>query len=293
MKIAILASGGLGLSCIQFLHLSQSIEFIATDNYSFPIIEYATKNQIPLFKGNPRNGKLYNFAFSYKIDVLFSINYLFIIEKDIINLAKLPINFHGSLLPKYRGRTPHVWSIINNEKTTGITAHIINEGCDTGDILLQEVVEIEMNNTGNDVLQKYVVLYPEMLKKILEKIYQNKLVKTPQNHQDATYFDKRTPEDGEIDWNWQKERIYNWVRAQAFPYPGAFTFHNGEKIIIDKIKYSNFGFNNMDKNGLILKVNNDSIVVKTQNGAIELESIRNFNSIEQLNVGIILGNKTI
>ena len=93
------------------------------------------------------------------------------------------------------------------------------------------------------------------------------------------FYGKRTPDDGLIYWNWQKERINNWVRALSFPYPGAFTFYKDEKIIIDKISYSTVGFNNSIPNGTILLVE-PKPVIKTSNGAIVLEIIRNNNKIE-------------
>ena len=96
-------------------------------------------------------------------------------------------------------------------------------------------------------------------------------------------FGKRTPEDGRINWNWQKERIRNWVRAQSYPYPGAFSFFNNNKIIIDEIKFSSHGFNFKDENGLILKVN-PSIIIKTVNGALEVKKMRN-------NIELSVGDK--
>ncbi len=279
MKIAVLGSGGLGLKCIEELHKDYTIDFIATDGSSAGIIEYAIKNNIPYFKGNPRKGKLFEFAKSYTLDILFSINYLYLIEEDIISIAAYPINFHGSLLPKYRGRTPHVWAIINNEKITGITAHLINKGCDTGDIILQKTIEIGNDDTGNDVLQKYVATYPTMLQEIIHQ-FKSKIIKpVSQLHEIATYFNKRTPEDGEINWDWQKERIYNWVRAQAYPYPGAFTFYGQIKVVIDKIEFSELGYTSEVPNGTIRKEEDDAIYVKTPNGMIQLISIRNKEDI--------------
>lgn len=292
MKIAVLASGNLGLKCIQELTKEYVLQFIATDSSSIGIIDYAQQNSIPCFKGNPRNGKLYAFANGFKTDILFSINYLFIIEKDIISLAAYPLNFHGSLLPKYRGRTPHIWAIINNEKTTGVTAHLIDEGCDTGDIILQETIEINGDETGNDILQKYVALYPEMIRKIISQIQTKSLQIISQQNELATYYGKRTPDDGEIDWEWQKERIKNWVRAQAYPYPGAFTYINDNKIIIDKIEFSDLGYTNNIANGTVLKVQNKFITVKTPNGAIVISGIRNLNIGNIPSVGSKLGNKS-
>lgn len=274
MKISLLISGGLGLTILKFIHQFKVISYIATDSKSDEIIEYAKKNNIPCFTGNPRNGKLVNFIKSFDNNqVILSINYLFIIEKDVIDSFKYPINFHGSLLPKYRGRTPHVWAIINNETETGVTAHFIDEGCDTGDIVLQKYISIDSEDTGDSILKKFTDVYPEMVKQVITSIEENKLEPTPQNHSLATYFEKRTPDDGEINWEWQKERIKNWIRAQAHPYPGAFTFLGKNKLTIDKIKYSDFGFNSSVKNGTILAVE-PTIIVKTPNGAIELISFR-------------------
>ena len=88
----------------------------------------------------------------------------------------------------------------------------------------------------------------------------------------ATYFGKRTPEDGEINWNWQKERIMNWVRAQAYPYPGAFTWLYDQKVIIDRVDEDNFGFQQIMQNGMILTDN--PIRVKTPNGVLRIIELR-------------------
>ena len=190
------------------------------------------------------------------------------------------INLHGSLLPKYRGRTPHVWSIINGEKETGITAHLMEKGCDTGDIILQKRIPITSQITGAKILHEFERIYPEMVLDILKKINQNGIIRIKQDEEKATWFGKRTPEDGRINWDWQKERIHNWVRAQAFPYPGAFTKLDDKKVIIDKVEFSDYGFDQRMENGLVLRTN-PYIMVKTPNGVIELTTVRN---IEELNV---------
>ncbi|MGF1637085.1 MAG: methionyl-tRNA formyltransferase [Cyclobacteriaceae bacterium] len=285
MKIGLLASGNLGFEMVQKLSQQHTLQFIATDKHSTNIIALANKLEIRLFVGNPRKGKLADFLKADILDLLFSINYLFLIERDIIEKAKYPINFHGSLLPKYRGRTPHVWAIINNEKETGVTAHIIDDGCDTGAVILQEKILIEPNDSGFSLLQKYSVIYQKMLHQVIELVKTNSLKPIPQIHQLASYFDKRTPDDGLINWDWQRERIRNWVRAQTNPYPGAFTHVRGHKIIIDWVEFDSFGFNCKDPNGLVLSLN--PLRVKTQNGVIRIEKIRSGG--EHIENSIILG----
>jgi methionyl-tRNA formyltransferase len=286
MTIGLLISGNLGHKALCLLNeSSEKVSFVMTDKGSESIIVNCNKFQIPVFVGNPRNNKASSFISNKKCDILLSINYLFLIEKDIIQLPKkYAINIHGSLLPKYRGRTPHVWSIINNEKIAGVTAHLITEACDAGDIIYQKKIHIRKTYTGNDIILKYGEIYPLIIFKILEFVRKNEIKFQKQNEKLASYFPKRIPEDGIINWDWQKERIYNWVRALSFPYPGAFTFYKGEKIIINKIKYSNLGFSNEIPNGTIVKYSNKTLFVKVQNGVIQvLEYFSNANNIFQIN----------
>lgn len=274
MKIGLLVSGNLGFVVLEHLKELYQIEFILTDKKSNTIIDFCLSNKIDYFAGNPRNGNAYPFVCNKSVDLIISVNYLFIVEKDIIRLPKiLAFNIHGSLLPKYRGRTPHVWSIINNEKFTGITAHKIDEGCDTGDIIEQIKIEITNQDTGATILNKYAQQYVPLIETVILKIKTNSIAYLKQNNDKATYFGVRTPEDGKINWDWQMERIYNWVRAQANPYPGAFSFYKDEKIIIDEIIFTDYGFNSDMDNGLILSVN--PLLVKTSNGVVELTVVRN------------------
>jgi len=258
------------------LHTTKNctIIFVMTDNKSEQIISFCRANGINLYVGNPRNEQAQSFVADFDIDVLLSVNYLYIIKKKLISLPKIiAFNIHGSLLPKYRGRTPHVWAIINNENEVGVTAHLIDEGCDTGDVIKQVVVPVEKQDTGADILSKYQAVYLSLIDDVLRLIRRGELAVVPQNHLNATYFGKRTPEDGKISWNWQKERIKNWVRAQSFPYPGAFTFFDGQRVIIDEVLFSDKGYSYDMPNGLI--ISKVPLLVKTPNGVLEITKIRN------------------
>lgn len=276
MKIGVLASGDLGHHVLKNLSEGVNLEFIATNQKSKEIIDLAAEQNVPVFIGNPREGRLLEFLENKSCDIILSINYLYLIERDIVCFPKrYAINFHGSLLPKYRGRTPHVWAIINGEKKCGITAHLIDEGCDTGPIIIQQEVEIMEDDTGQNILEKYKHLYPALVKEVLNKVERNNIELTIQDETKATFFDKRTPSDGMIDWSWQTIRINNWVRAQSHPYPGAFTFYEGEKIIVDKIDVTTIEFEPLLKNGTIIKVVDNIPYVKTPNGVVKLSIIRN------------------
>lgn len=274
MNYCICVSGALGLTVLLQLVASPiTIKCVLTDRHSDGIIDCCKEQELPVFAGNPRNGKAVGWLDEQKIkfENLLSINYLFILEPDILDkVSGFAVNFHGSLLPKYRGRTPHVWAIINGEKEAGVTAHLMNTYCDDGDIVRQVVVPIEEEDTGAIILEKYKALYPGLVLQVVEDIEKGNVECRKQDVSKATYFGKRTPDDGQINWNWQKERIRNWVRAQANPYPGAFTFLNEQKIIINKIEYSDLGFQDTMENGLVVAVIDGKPFVKTQNGVVKL-----------------------
>ena len=279
LTLGVLCSGGLGFDTLVKIKNNYEIKFILTDKKSLDIIQFSKEKNIPLFSGNPRNGLAYEFIKNIKVDVIVSINYLFLIEQDIYNHSnKITFNIHGSLLPKYRGRTPHVWAIINGEKKTGVTAHLIDSGCDTGDVIDQIEISIGENDTGGIILGKYSKEYFPLIKNVLDKIKLNQLKLTKQLEEDASCFGKRIPTDGEINWSWNTEVIRNWVRAQAHPYPGAFTFYNCHNIIIDKVSRINYENNSNIQNGEIVKINPD-IIVKTGKGFIKLDIIRTENCI--------------
>ncbi len=290
MRIGILTSGSLGYKVIpDLIKQIDTPSFVATDSNSENIINFAKQYDVRTFTGNPRGGKLVGFLKKNQIeaDFILSVNYLFLLDEELIGYLPMAINVHGSLLPKYRGRTPHVWSIINGETQTGVTAHIIDADCDTGDIVKQFVVPIENDDTGASILNKYEKIYPELLLSVIEEVQSGQLQGIEQDNSRATYFGKRTPDDGLIDWSWHKERIRNWVRAQSYPYPGAFSLLNGEKVIIDEVQYSDVGFRDTIENGAILEAKENPII-KCPNGAVELTQVRNHDILKDFKSKMVL-----
>lgn len=147
----------------------------------------------------------------------------------------------------------------------------MNGVCDDGDIVSQKVLPISDDETGAQVLERFNALYPSFVFEVIASIENGCIQRKKQDVSKATYFSKRTPEDGLINWEWQKERIKNWVRAQAYPYPGAFTFYCKNKIVINKVSYTDHGFMDTVANGTILSMIDGKPVVKTPNGALLIE----------------------
>ena len=154
------------------------------------------------------------------------------------------------------------------------SAHFIDEGYDTGDIIFQKKIPILEDDTGFSILEKYIETYPLLVREIINLFNTKNIKSIKQDETLSTIYGKRTPNDGHINWDWQKERIRNWVRAQTVPYPGAFTYLDDKKIIIDKVSFCEIGFNNELPNGTIIQVK-PFLVVKTSNGAVKIDLIRN------------------
>ncbi|MCE7995973.1 MAG: hypothetical protein HEP71_28595 [Roseivirga sp.] len=291
MKVGLLVSGKLGHICLSHIKDEIDLVFVFTDRNSHQIINTCKEKGIPHFIGNPRKGRAAKFLQTRPAELVLSVNYLFIVEQDILYHASgYAINIHGSLLPKYRGRTPHVWAIINGETKTGITAHVMTEGCDEGDVILQKEIPVSNDATGGDVLREFEAEYPDLLKEVIKKVAEGDVKLHPQNHHEATFFGKRTPEDGLIDWNWSRNQIRNWIRAQAAPYPGAFTYLKNSKITIHKAELDGSAIGATVKDGTVLSVDVHGLTVKTRDGALRLFNIEGLEPTG-FTVGDVLGEK--
>lgn len=236
--------GVLGKNCLSsILERGYNVKYVLThkENKENSVDTFSKNNNLKFDYSDLRKNTpidLEKYLNNNEIDYLISVNYRYIFSDNVLSKVKYPINIHASLLPKYRGRTPHIWAIINGEKECGITVHLMDKEVDSGDIILQEKIEILDSYTGNDLLEILQNKYPDMLVRALENI-NNKKKFIKQKEEDATYFGKRIEEMGYISFYNCYKIIYNFVRAQAYPYPGAYYYlSDGRKIIIDKIKVS-------------------------------------------------------
>lgn len=139
------------------------------------------------------------------------------------------LNIHGSLLPKYRGRAPVNWAILNGEAETGATLHYMVERADAGDIVDQLAVPILRDDEAREVLAKVTVAAEAILARSLPGLLAGTAPRRPQPLVAGQYFGRRSAADGRIDWQMPAERIHNLIRAVAPPFPGAFCDIGGER----------------------------------------------------------------
>jgi methionyl-tRNA formyltransferase len=192
--------------------------------------------QIPVMKRrNVNDPEAIDWIRNKAPDVLLVVGWTQLLKPQLLAIPKIAaLGFHASLLPKYRGRAPVNWAIINGESETGNTMIVLEPGADEGDIVSQRRIPITFEDDCATIYQKVSDSECEMLDEVLPLIQQGRMPRLKQEPSQATVMPKRRPEDGLIDWTWTSRRIYDWVRALTQPYPGAFTYLSGRKITIWK-----------------------------------------------------------
>jgi len=157
-------------------------------------------------------------------DLIFSFYYRSMLPMSVLKRARLgAFNMHGSLLPKFRGRAPLNWAILKGETETGATLHEMVEKPDAGRIVDQQAVPIGPDETAVEVFNKMTEAAEQVLKRNIQNLTKGTAVLKPQNLSAGSYYGRRRPEDGRIDWSKSALEIHNLVRAVAPPFPGAFS----------------------------------------------------------------------
>ncbi|WP_407362928.1 bifunctional UDP-4-amino-4-deoxy-L-arabinose formyltransferase/UDP-glucuronic acid oxidase ArnA [Pseudomonas luteola] len=166
-------------------------------------------------------------------EFIFSFYYRHLLSEDILAMArKGAYNLHGSLLPRYRGRAPANWVLVNGETETGVTLHRMERRPDTGPIVSQSRVAIAQDDTAHTLHAKLREASRQLLVEILPRLAHGDVQEVTQDDSKASYFGRRTPADGELDWTRPASELYNLVRAVTQPYPGAFSFVGDRKLIV-------------------------------------------------------------
>ena len=223
MKAVVFAYHDMGCTGIQaLLDAGYDIAAIFThpdnpgENHFFgSVARLAAEQGIPVWAPEDVNHPLWTERIrEMKPDVLFSFYYRNLLGDEILNLApKGAFNLHGSLLPKYRGRAPLNWVLVNGESETGVTLHRMVNRADAGDIVAQQAVAIGADDAALTLHRKLCAAATELLSRALPAILAGTTDERPQDHSQATYVGRRTPEDGRLDWEQPAQTLHNLVRA--------------------------------------------------------------------------------
>jgi len=201
--------------------------------WSDSVEDLARSNGIPVHLAKRPDADLIAAVENAAPDIIVANNWRTWLPRELYDWPKHgTLNLHDSMLPKFTGFSPVIWAVISGESEVGLTAHRMDEGLDTGDVLLQRAHPIGPHDTGTDLVKATIDLIPEVLVESLDLIEAGTATWTPQNLADRTFFHKRAEIDSLINWNWPAEDIERFVRALSDPYPNAYTFYRGQRLRI-------------------------------------------------------------
>ncbi len=250
--------------------------------------DFSTVNNVPIdvLKG-PKGLK--NIITKIKPELVLVVGWYWIIPNSILQMVRCGfVGIHGSLLPRYRGFAPFVWALINGEDRTGVSLFYLSNGIDTGDIVAQKEFIIHKTDTINDVLTIAEKKTIELISENFIDLIEEKNKRIPQSTNNISYCSIRKPEDGLIDFYDSNVNVYNFIRAQSDPYPGAYSYINNQKYFILEAKIVEDQYYGVP--GVIASKGENSITVCCKKGAINVTKIcREFsktNIVGELKFGI-------
>jgi len=228
----------------------------------------------------------------YPADVFVVAAFGQILSKEILEMPPLGcVNIHASLLPKYRGAAPIQWAILDGEKETGVTIMQMNEGLDTGDILLQDTVEITDTETGESLFDKLAECGAKLIVEALPKLAAKELIPVKQNEEESSYAKILHKSIGKLDFSQPAVVLERKVRGLN-SWPSAFTFFNGKTLKIWEAFVEDEKESVKDcLPGTVCEVRKDAICVKTGEGILRITSVQLEGKKRMETAAFLLGNK--
>ncbi|WP_433624715.1 methionyl-tRNA formyltransferase [Nocardia sp. CA-120079] len=199
--------------------------------WSDSVEDLACEHNIPLHLTERADAETIDLVKRAEPDVIVVNSWYTWMPAELYNLPPHgTLNLHDSLLPEFTGFSPVLWALISGASETGLTVHRMDEGLDTGDILVQRSLPIGPTDTGTELVLRGMELIPGALQEALHALESGTAQWKPQRKSERTYFHKRSERDSRIDWNWSAVDLERFVRALSEPYPRAFTYYRDERI---------------------------------------------------------------
>lgn len=238
-----------------------------------PVKELALKYDLPVYQPiKARDEEFVKILKDLNPDLIVVVAFGQILPKSILDIPKFGcVNVHVSLLPKYRGAAPINWVIINGEDKTGVTTMYMDEGLDTGDMILTSEFELNDEITAGELHDIMKVEGAKVLKETIDLIEKGEAPRIPQNHDEFTYAPMMNKTLGQIDFSKSAKEIHNLVRG-VNPWPSAYTTYKGQTMKIWKTKVLSEASNKAP--GTILKVDKEGIRVSTKDNVILISEIQ-------------------
>ena len=215
-------------------------------------------------------------------DLILSVWYRRLLGPELLALPPVAaLNLHGSLLPAYRGRAPLNWVLVNGERRTGVTLHHMTLEADAGDVVAQQPIDIEPDDTAVTLYTRMVKVGVDLLLETYPAVLAGTAPRIPQDQARATVVSRRRPEDGRVEWTWPATRIGNMIRAVAHPYPGAFVGDGPRRLWLWAGSALPAAPSDAAPGTLLAIVPSRGITVATGEGALMLTRIQDERGVEE------------
>ncbi len=238
-----------------------------------PVKEAALKHQIPVFQPKRvRAPECIEELRKYDADIMVVIAFGQILPKEILEMTPYGcVNVHASLLPKYRGAAPIQWAVINGEKVSGVTTMQMDEGLDTGDMLMKTEIVLDEKETGGSLHDKLAGAGAELCVQTLEALKDGTAVREPQGESMTEYARMLDKGMGRIDWSKDAKSVECLIRGLN-PWPSAYTEWNGKTM---KIWEADVADIEEDREpGTVIRVEKDGFCVQTGSGSLKVRSLQ-------------------
>ena len=225
---------------------------------------------------------------AYNPDVMVVVAFGQIIPLSILKMPKFGcVNIHGSLLPKYRGAAPIQWAVLDGEKETGITTILMDEGIDTGDILLKKTIKIDADETSGSLFDKLMALGAETILETLDELEKGNLTPTKQGESPTAYAKMLTKAMGLIDFTRSAKELDCFVRGMD-PWPSAYTLLAGKTLKLWKVR----AVDGSGKAGSVIEIGKESFTIACGEGAIEVLEVQ-LEGKKRMSAGDFLKGSTL
>jgi|AntDeeMetagen134_2_1112570.scaffolds.fasta_scaffold01624_7 methionyl-tRNA formyltransferase len=282
MNVVFVTHNQLGVACLEELvDLGANIQAVYTRESQEEISDqtdleaFTERTNVPLHRVTSVNTPAVRSQISeYAPDVLFVIGWSRLVKPTVLSIPSVAaVGMHPAPLPRGRGRAPIAWSLIKGLNETALSCFHLVADADAGDLIGQEPIPIEITDDAASLYEKIVKAGRELIQQCYSHFESGTVPRNPQDETNATWWPKREPHQGIIDWTRSSQEIYNWIRGQTKPYPGAYSYLDGEKITVWEANPPDDS-TAFTTPGEISYVDNEAVAVGTWEGRIEITRIQ-------------------
>lgn len=241
MKVVFVTHNELGRACLtELVNHGADIRAIYTRKNQANVSDqtdldmFAEQANIPLHRVDSINtDNVKSQIRKYAPELLFVIGWSRLVDSEVLNIPSVTaVGMHPAPLPRGRGRAPIAWSLIKGIDTTALSFFHLVEEADAGDLIGQKDIPIDRTDDAASLYQKVVAAGQELIREYYPQFEAGTVPREPQKNANATWWPKREPHHGLIDWTKSAAEVYNWIRGQTKPYPGAFSYLRDRKVTI-------------------------------------------------------------